>query len=286
MKEHFKNAHILAVEALPPTAAVLRCNLKLAAASDVHVYECGAGAGSSQSMQFEFTPGMSVGASSVAGKAVMEEATSEAAGGGSSKAPPPASGLLATLRDLTVDTRRTFLEVVSSPPAVAGHAAPARVVSRLAADGSVLPQYAGIVPGDLACWWRMLSEVVPLMLVKSQHQVTIRATSAIIAEHEQRVLGGIHPVIDYLKIDVEGAEEMVLQGVTKDDWDRTRNTMVEVHDAGGALARVVAQLKKHGFQVSTKQEAWRIHQRLGIYLVFGTREKGWKGPSKCASLPE
>lgn len=284
MKENFNSAHIIAVEALPPTAAVLRCNLKLAEATDVHVYQCGAGAGSAQTMQFEFTPGMSVGASSVAGKAVMDEATSEAGTPGSdAHVPAPASGLLAFLQDLTVDTRRTFLEVLSSP-AAPGKAAPARVRAVLSESGDVQSQFVGMVPSDISCWWRVLSEIVPLMLVKSKHEVTIQSTSAIIAQHEAAVLGGKRPAIDYLKVDVEGAEEFVLKGVTQRDWQRTRNVMVEVHDAGNALQRVVSQLDALGFKVSTKQEVWRIHRRLGIYLVFGTRAKGWQPPQWCKQL--
>lgn len=283
VKESFRNAHILAVEALPPTAAVLRCNLKLAGAQDVHVYECGAGAGSSQVMQFDFTPGMSVGASSVAGQAVMDEATSAAGSDTASAEAAPAAGLWATLLDLTVDTRRTFLEVLSSA-AAPGQAAPARVRAVLSDSGDVVPEFAGMVPGDVACWWRVLSEVVPLMLVKSSHQVPIKATSSILAQHEADVLGGKQPVIDYLKVDVEGAEEFVLKGVTARDWQRTRNVMVEVHDASGALQRVAAQLEALGFTVSTKQEVWRIHRRLGIYLVFGTRAKAWKPPQWCVTL--
>jgi FkbM family methyltransferase len=286
VKENFPGAHIIAVEALPPTAALLRANVKQTGSTDIHVYQCGAGSGTTENMQFEFTPGMSVGASSISGKAVMDEATQQAAveGAGDTVAPPPATGLLATLSDLTVDVRRTFVEVQSSSGHAFGCAPAVRVLERLHTSGALLPQFQGTAPSDFANWWRMLSEIMPLMLVKSKHNVTVKRTSLIVAEHEKLILGSQRPVIDYLKVDVEGAEEFVLAGVSADDWKRTRNVMVEVHDAGGALVRVQTALKGHGFNVSTKQEVWRLHRRLGIYLIFGTRSKGWTAPTWCSQL--
>ena len=61
--------------------------------------------------------------------------------------------------------------------------------------------------------------------------------------------------IDLLKVDVEGAELEVLEGVAADDWPRIRQVVAEVHDVDGRLATIVALLRGHGFtHVITEQE--------------------------------
>ncbi|MEV7008170.1 FkbM family methyltransferase [Streptosporangium sp. NPDC051022] len=75
--------------------------------------------------------------------------------------------------------------------------------------------------------------------------------------------------IDLLKIDVEKSECDVLAGIEEPDWARIRETVIEVHDVDGRLARVLALLRGHGFQVRTCQE-----NRLSgtdMHMLFATR---------------
>lgn len=53
--------------------------------------------------------------------------------------------------------------------------------------------------------------------------------------------------IDLLKIDVEGAEWEVLQGIASAHWPLIRQIVAEVHDEDGRLARFIAHLQNHGF---------------------------------------
>ncbi|KAK3260575.1 hypothetical protein CYMTET_30475 [Cymbomonas tetramitiformis] len=53
--------------------------------------------------------------------------------------------------------------------------------------------------------------------------------------------------IELLKVDVEGAELQVLQGVEDGDWARIKQLVVEVHDVNGRLADVVGLLQEKGY---------------------------------------
>ena len=75
--------------------------------------------------------------------------------------------------------------------------------------------------------------------------------------------------IDLLKIDVEGAEWDVLQGIHSGDWNRIKQVVAEVHDENGRVAAVEALLRARGFSVKSEPEpqsaAW------GVWLVWARR---------------
>ena len=75
--------------------------------------------------------------------------------------------------------------------------------------------------------------------------------------------------IDLLKIDVEGAEWDVLQGIQTRDWSKINQVVAEVHDEDGRVARVEALLREQGFTVTSEPEpqsaAW------GVWLVWARR---------------
>lgn len=60
--------------------------------------------------------------------------------------------------------------------------------------------------------------------------------------------------IALLKIDVERAEQDVLDGIGEAGWPRIRRIVAEIHDADGRLEAVSGQLARHGFAVRTGQE--------------------------------
>lgn len=60
--------------------------------------------------------------------------------------------------------------------------------------------------------------------------------------------------IDFLKIDVEGSECNVLRGIADRHWGMIRQIVVEVHDSGTVLPRVVALLERRGFVVNAVSE--------------------------------
>ena len=59
--------------------------------------------------------------------------------------------------------------------------------------------------------------------------------------------------IDLLKIDCEGAEWLVLQGIDQEDWPKIRQVVVEVHDWDKRLDKIEQLLREQGFQHITRE---------------------------------
>lgn len=77
--------------------------------------------------------------------------------------------------------------------------------------------------------------------------------------------------IDLVKIDVEGSEEAVLDGIADKDWNRLRQLVIEVHDIDGRLQRMSDTLEHHGFHVIREREDWALHELLGIWTLYAIR---------------
>lgn len=77
--------------------------------------------------------------------------------------------------------------------------------------------------------------------------------------------------IDLIKIDAEGEEEAVVQGIDDEHWPRIRQLVVEVHDVDGRLDRMAERLRGLGFQVVTEREEWSILELMGVEVLFATR---------------
>lgn len=99
-----------------------------------------------------------------------------------------------------------------------------------------------------------------------------------LAELERTTRGG-KPItrIDMVKIDVEGAEWDVMQGLSPDRWRTVRQCVVEVHNGGNGpdgqrVNKVVAFLRAMGFSnvVVGEEELWS-HELLDLHTVFATR---------------
>jgi FkbM family methyltransferase len=88
--------------------------------------------------------------------------------------------------------------------------------------------------------------------------------SEIIKEHQ--VAG-----IDLLKIDVEGAELDVLQGIKESHWPIIKQVVLEVHDVKGRLGKIEALLADKGFSVTRKQPQWFEALKLKTWNVFAVR---------------
>jgi FkbM family methyltransferase len=76
----------------------------------------------------------------------------------------------------------------------------------------------------------------------TSHPVRVTTVSQLVAAFEV-------PEVALLKIDVERAEHEVLRGIDEHTWPRIRAVVAEVHDLDGRLARTVALLAGHGFDV-------------------------------------
>ena len=124
-----------------------------------------------------------------------------------------------------------------------------------------VPAWVARVPETLVRWWvrrfmaRTLRDVV-------EYPCPITTASALIDRH------GIDG-IDLLKVDVEGAELEVLEGVTGHDWSRIRSVVVEVQDVDGRLGAIDTLLRDYGLtELTVEQEAvfrgshvWNVYAR-------------------------
>lgn len=77
--------------------------------------------------------------------------------------------------------------------------------------------------------------------------------------------------IDLLKVDVEGAELDVLQGLDDKHWDLINNIVVELCDSKGELAMAEALLDSKGFTVTTERPDW-APEDLKMYMLVAKRK--------------
>ncbi len=78
--------------------------------------------------------------------------------------------------------------------------------------------------------------------------------------------------IDFLKIDVEGFEVKVLQGIGDALWPRIAQAAVEVEDDNGELAEVTKLFAEHGMTTVVEQPA--EYRGTSVYTVFASRTAG------------
>jgi FkbM family methyltransferase len=86
-----------------------------------------------------------------------------------------------------------------------------------------------------------------------------------------RVLGehGIDQV-DYLKIDVEGAELEVLRGIDPQDWGRIAQLGVEVHDVDGRVRTIRDMVASAGFDHVDVKQGWPF-EGTNVYMLHARR---------------
>ncbi|MFJ4622037.1 FkbM family methyltransferase [Streptomyces sp. NPDC088812] len=75
--------------------------------------------------------------------------------------------------------------------------------------------------------------------------------------------------IDFLKIDVEGFEVKVLEGIGEELWPKIARAAVEVEDDHGELVAVRSLFEKHGMRVSVEQPA--EYRGTSVYNLFADR---------------
>jgi hypothetical protein len=75
--------------------------------------------------------------------------------------------------------------------------------------------------------------------------------------------------IDLLKIDVEGDELAVIQGIDPDDWIKVKQVVAEVHDINSRLNSFQSILQEHGFEVTVEKNALlpATSNNFNIYAV-------------------
>ncbi len=77
--------------------------------------------------------------------------------------------------------------------------------------------------------------------------------------------------IDLLKVDAEKSEGEILAGIRAEHWDLIRQTVIEVNDEAGSLARIQQLLAEHGFNVVVDQDP--LLKDTALFNVFATRRE-------------
>ncbi|KAJ8121815.1 hypothetical protein ONZ43_g1827 [Nemania bipapillata] len=73
--------------------------------------------------------------------------------------------------------------------------------------------------------------------------------------------------IDFLKIDVEGAELEVLRGLDDSHWGLVRNIVLETWDASGVRDEIENLLRAKGFTIKCEEAGWA----KGFYMISASR---------------
>lgn len=118
--------------------------------------------------------------------------------------------------------------------------------------------YARLVPRFLSKW------IAKILTSKSQKvDCPLYTLSQILAQEKiERV--------DLLKIDCEGAELKVLQGIAEVDWPKIQKAVIEVHNVDNRLQMVEDLLRAKGFvQIVKEQEAG--FEATSMVNIFATR---------------
>ncbi|KAI0487169.1 FkbM family methyltransferase [Xylaria cf. heliscus] len=74
--------------------------------------------------------------------------------------------------------------------------------------------------------------------------------------------------IDFLKIDVEGAELEVLRGLDDQHWDLVRNIVLETWDTSGIREEIEGLLDSKGFVIKREEAAWA----KGFWMITASRK--------------
>jgi len=107
------------------------------------------------------------------------------------------------------------------------------------------------------------------------HSCPVMTLSRVIAEH------GIDR-IDLLKVDVEGSELDVLNGIDTEDWERIDQIVVEVDDTYDRGAAVIALLRAQGYQVRAERQS-RAELR-DFHMVYARRSSDQFGEADARTL--
>ena len=118
-------------------------------------------------------------------------------------------------------------------------------------------------------WMRLIPPVfagaIAKKLPKGKKQIhcLIRNTSDVIQELKL-------DRVDLLKVDCEGAELEVIQGISNTDWHKIKSVVIEVHDNDNRLKKVSEILENAGFK-NIHIEKEKGLESTGLYNIFATR---------------
>ena len=232
LTQHYRNLTLFAFEPIPTLFTVLQQNARTYF-PDAHLVNAGL-SNRSGTARFTFKPGLSMTAGMYADE-VNDSVQKEA-------------GSYAWMQAILSDMQR---------------------VSRL--------------PTGLAKWFiRLLARrfmrvpvlgllVIPLLGVSALHRLTTRQIICPLKTLSHIIRENALTRIDVVKIDVEGSEWDVIQGIDEGDWAKINQFVIEVHDIDNRVKTLTDLLTQHGYQTTVDQEDWALHKLMNIYTVYAVR---------------
>lgn len=116
----------------------------------------------------------------------------------------------------------------------------------------------------LLCILPLLVLLLKVRLKEKKVSCRLRSLRDVLKEQE---IGTVHLV----KIDVEGSEGDVLNGIGDQDWKKIRQLVIEVHDMDNRVDVLSAMLREKGYTVVADQEDWHLHRLMKIYTLYARR---------------
>jgi hypothetical protein len=77
--------------------------------------------------------------------------------------------------------------------------------------------------------------------------------------------------IALMKIDVEGSELEVIEGIADEDWPRIRQFVVEAHDFDGRVEKMRSIFERQGYQTVVDQEGTDVHKLINAFTIYAVR---------------
>jgi FkbM family methyltransferase len=234
-----RNLRLVLFEPIPDTFAMLERNAADGMLGDAVVSLVKAGVSSAPgTAAFEFETGSSISAAASTFLRQVEQ---------SSRSARRRAGSAAWARAAVADGERAGL-------------IPARTARRVnaALDSRVLRLPA------LALVWAF--SALARLARRRTHQEVVCEMTTVSAVMRQL---GIERV-DLLKVDAEGAEWEVLQGIEDQDWPRIRQLTVEVH-VSELVDRIRSLLEEKRYEVVVEHERWQLPDLLGFRTVYARR---------------
>ncbi|MFI9388740.1 FkbM family methyltransferase [Kutzneria sp. NPDC052558] len=108
------------------------------------------------------------------------------------------------------------------------------------------------------------AEVTEVTMRSHVEEVTVRRLSDVLAHWP------LVERIDLVKIDVEGAELEVLNGIAETDWTRIAQLVVEVQQVGTRLDDIVELLRAKGYTTTVGRPSM-VPAALDLHLVYAHR---------------
>jgi Methyltransferase FkbM domain len=106
--------------------------------------------------------------------------------------------------------------------------------------------------------------IVRKRLFLQKIECELKTLSDVIKEHQ---IGAI----DLVKIDVEGSESDVIEGIVEEDWPRIRQFVVEVHDLDGRVEKMKSVFENRGYLTTVSQEGWELHKLIDVFTLIAVR---------------